>query len=295
MKVLITGGSGFVGKNVKESLEKAGGYTICAPSSTELDCLDVTAVTRCLESGNYDYVLHFAAYGDAVKKDRDHTKILEYNLRMYHNFAINADKFGRMIYTGSGAEYGKNRPITNVREEEKGAYVPVDPYGLFKYTVDELTAHSHNIYNLRLFGIFGKHEDWKTKFISNCCCKSIFGLPLSIRQNCRFDYIWIDDFCRMLEQFMKLKHPRYHTYNAVNGKSIELKELAELVGRISGHGSQIFICREGYANDYTADNGRMMRELQGFQYTKTETAVQELYHYYEEHRDIFDLYSLIYS
>ena len=107
-KILITGASGFVGRNVKEYLEQTEKYEIYAPTSSELNCLDEQAVV------NFDYVLHFAVYGDAIDKTKDGSKTLEYNLRIYLNFARNAHLFGRMYYTGSGAEYDKRYPICSV-------------------------------------------------------------------------------------------------------------------------------------------------------------------------------------
>lgn len=65
MNILLTGGSGFVGKNVKEYLQ-AKGYQIYAPSSHELDCLDEIAVREHLLHHKYDLILCFAVYGDGM-------------------------------------------------------------------------------------------------------------------------------------------------------------------------------------------------------------------------------------
>lgn len=295
MKILLTGGSGFVGRNVKEYLDGQG-YDVFAPSSRELDCLNEEEVRGHLEQNYYDTILHFAVYGDGIDKSKDGTKILEYNLRMFINFARHSQLYGKMIYTGSGAEYDKRFPISMVRESDLMSHtVPVDQYGLMKYTVNQMIEKSDNIYNLRLFGIFGKYEYWKTKFISNVCCKSIHGLPLTLRQNCYFDYIWIDDFCRMLEQFMKLGLPRFHSYNAVSGMRVDLLSLANIVNELADVRQQIIVCKDGYANEYTASNDRILQELPDMQFTDIRESVKILYSWYKQHQDEIDKYSLIYG
>lgn len=295
MKILLTGGSGFVGRNVKEYLIGRG-YDVYAPTSRELDCVDELRVVECLKSKDYDIVLHFAVYGDGIDKSKDGTRILDYNLRIFHNFYVHSDLYGRMIYTGSGAEYDKRYPIVSVTEEDiKNHSIPVDQYGLMKYTVNRMIEQSENIYNLRLFGIFGKYEYWKTKYISNLCCKSLKGLPLSLRRNCYFDYLWIDDFCKVLETFMKLEKPCYHTYNAVRGERIDLYSLAELVNEVSDIKQKIIVCEEGFANEYTANNDRILQEIPEIRFTEMRDAVKELYLWYKEHIDDIDTLSLIYG
>lgn len=294
-KILLTGGTGFVGRNVKEYLEQKD-YMVYAPSSRQLDCLDENAVKEHLRLNYYDIILHFAVYGDGIDKTKDGKKVLEYNLRIFTNFAKCSDLFGKMIYTGSGAEYDKRYPIHMVKEEDLAErMIPTDQYGLMKYVANQMIEKSDNIFNLRLFGIFGKYEYWKTKFISNLCCKSLKGLPLSIRKNCYFDYLWIDDFCKMLEKFMQLEKPQYHTYNAVRGERIDLLSLAEIVNELADTKQEIIVCQEGYANEYTANNDRICKELPDLRFTDMKEAVSALYAWYRLHQDEIDVYSLIYG
>lgn len=295
MKILLTGGSGFVGRNVKEYLENRR-YDIYAPNSRQLDCLDEAEVAECLKNGHYDVILHFAVYGDGIDKKKDGTKVLEYNMRMFQNFYLHSDLFGKMIYTGSGAEYDKRYPIISVTENDlKYHSIPIDQYGLLKRTVNSLIEQSRNIYNLRLFGIFGKYEYWQTKFISNLCCKSLKGLPLSIRKNCYFDYLWIDDFCKLIELFLRIKEPRYHVYNAVSGKKTSLYDIAVIVNEIASEERDILLCNEGWANEYTANNERIKQELPSWNVTDIRKAMVGLYKWYQEHIEEIDTYSLIYG
>jgi len=298
MKILITGGSGFVGRNVKEHLEerisKGEDIEITAPTSRELDCVDEEAVAGLLKEKHFDLVLNFAVYADSPENDRDGSRILEYNLRIFHNFAKHSDLYERMFYTGSGAEFDKRYDIHLAKEEEVGKTIPVSQYGLMKYTVNEIIERSDNIYNLRLWGIYGKYEYYPTKFISNICCKTIKGLPLSIRQNVFFDYLWIDDFLRILDVFME-KELKYHSYNMCTGEPIDLISLAETVRQVSGRDTGLYVCRDGLAKEYTASNERLLEELGGsFDYTPVKDAVKKLYDWYVENEEIIDIYKLIY-
>lgn len=295
-KILITGASGFVGRNVKEYLEKKSEeFLIYAPSSKELNCIEETEVKTYLETHHFDIILHFAVYGDGIDKSKDRTKSLEYNLRIFLNFAKCSNLYGKMIYTGSGAEYDKRYPIIDVKETEFGNSVPVDQYGLMKYTVNQIIEQSSNIYNLRLFGIFGPYEYWPTKFISNICCKTIKNLPLSIYRNVYFDYLWIEDFCEMLYRFLRIEQPKYHSYNAVHGEKIDLLSICKKLNEISGKNLPIYVCNEGMGNEYTASSQRIVDELGGFQYTDKTEAIHKLYQWYCEREDTIEISKLIYG
>lgn len=291
-KILITGASGFVGRNVKEYLQNSS-YIIFAPNSRELDCLDEKAVEAYLVKNKIDIVLHFAVYGDGIDKLKDGSKVLEYNLRFFYNFAKCSHLYQKMFYTGSGAEFDKRFPICDVVEEDFGKTIPVDQYGLMKYTINQYIEKSDNIYNLRLFGIFGKYEYYPVKFISNVCCKAIKGLPFSMRQNVYFDYLWIDDFCRMLEKIMN-KELQHHSYNIVSGQKISLLDICEIVSYISGKDISVFVCKDGLANEYTASNVRFVSEFNDFSYTPIEKSIQKLYSWYVNNEKMIDVYKLLY-
>lgn len=292
MKILITGANGFVGRNVKEYLRRSEAYDIYAPSSGELNCIDEECVTDYLKKNKFDCVLHFAVYVARRDNDKDKNRELEYNLRMFYNFAKNSDYYGKMFYAGSGAEYDKRYGISKVVEHDIGRTIPTDQYGLMKYIIGQQIEASRNIYNLRLFGIFGKYEDYSSKFISNVCCKAIKGIPLSMRQNVYFDYLWVEDFCRMLEAFLK-KEPLYHTYNMVSGTSISLKGICEVVSRVSSKRLPVFVCKDGSGNEYTASNERFLKEFPDFRFTDIEEAIKNLYKWYQDNENI-SIYQLLY-
>lgn len=292
-KVLLIGGSGFIGRNIVEYFQDSDKYDIVAPSSKELNILDEEKVTKYLQDNYFDIVLNFAIYGDGIDKTKDGTKMLEYNLRMFLNFEKNSHLYGKMYYSGSGAEYDKRFDIIDVREEDEGKSIPIDQYGLMRYTVDKIIRASSNIYNLKIFGIFGKYEQWERRFISNCCCRAIKGLPLKIRKNLYFDYLYIEDFCRILEKLMDIT-PKEHSINVTRGNKIDLYSLAKIVKDISKKNLDIIICEDGLGNEYTACNDKLICEIGDFEYTNMRDAIIQLYKWYEEHEKEILLIKLLY-
>lgn len=293
--VLILGGSGFLGRHIKEYIVKNNSmYEIDSPSSKELDLINEEEVTKYLKNKYYDIILHCAVHNPVNNKNRDKNKSLDYSLKMFFNFEKNQHLFGKMIYFGSGAEFDKRRDLRKVNEEKFGDSIPVDEYGFAKYIINKSIINSDNIYNLRLFGIYGKYENWTCKFISNICCKAIKGIPLTIRQNVFFDYLYIDDFLKILDYFLE-NTPKYKDYNICTGKGVDLKTYAEIVRKISNKNLPIYIGKEGLAKEYTGNNSRLISEIGDFNYVSEEEAIKKLYTWYEENQEKIELLPLLYQ
>lgn len=294
MKLLIIGCNGFVGRNLYEYFQQKSTFSVEGTTSRDLNLLDENAVYKWLKEGKYDIIIHAAVYNPRVGMGKEPDKELEYDLRMFYNIAKYHDLYGKMLYFGSGAEYDKRFPICSVTEEEWEREIPENIYGFAKYVINQQIEKSENIYNLRIFGLFGKYENWKATFISGALCKALKNLPITIRKNVYFDYLYINDFCKMVERFIKLEKPRYHSYNITSGKRIDLITLAEIVKKVSEKEVPIIVCSEGLANEYTADNSRLIEEIGQEPLTAYEIAVKELYEFYKSREKDIDLMSLLY-
>ena len=132
MKILITGSSGFIGKNLYENLKDK--YTIFAPVHRELNLLNYKATENYLSKHNIDIVIHAA-----VKVGDD---VLETTLRMYLSILRNIDQLKKFIHLGSGAEYDKSRDLIKIKESDWGKKIPVDNYGLAKYTCSQIAQNN---------------------------------------------------------------------------------------------------------------------------------------------------------
>lgn len=295
-KILIVGKNGFVGRNLYEYLQKdkEQNYEITAVGRQELNILDEYRVKDFLSSGRYDVVIHAAIHNSRMDATKSPELELENDLRMFYNFERNRDLFGKMLYFGSGAEFDKSKEIVSVVEEAKINGIPQNAYGLSKYIIGKAIRGTDNIYNLRIFGLFGKYENWRKTFISGACCKAVKNVPITIRQNVWFDYLYIDDFCRIVEWFLE-STPKYQEYNIVTGRKIDLISIAQIVLQVSGKELPVYVCKEGLANEYTADNTRLLTEIGEFIFTDLEESIRSLYQWYKENSGMIDMTSLLYQ
>jgi len=284
MKVLVTGGSGFIGRNVAEYL--ASKHSVYAPSRRELDLMDENQVTSYLRNHSFDVIIH-AAGKPGHRNAKNPSSICFVNSRIFFNLYQNREWFGKMLVTGSGAIYDMRNYQPKMKETFAGMHIPADEHGLFRYMTDHFIAGCDNIVDLRLFGVFGKYEDYAIRFISNAICKTLFDLPITIRQNRRFDYLYINDLHPIVEFFMK--HELLNSdYNITPDKSVELLQLAEKVRNISGKELPILVAQEGMGLEYSGDNSRLRHEMHDLKFTDLDVAIKELYDWYSYYRDQVD-------
>ena len=282
--LLITGASGFIGRNLAEQLRRD--YDVTAPSRAELDLGDEEAVRQMFESGRFDVVLHCAT----VRSNRmtgEPASLFGGNCRMFFNLVRHRAHFGRMLYFGSGAEYDRRHYLPRMREEYFDTYTPIDGYGLSKYVCAKYCEQLANVTNLRLFGVFGKYEAWQVRFISNACCRVIHGLPITIRRDVLFDYLYVDDLAAIVKWF--IEHPASHrAYNVCTGTSVLLSALAKIVAEVSNRNPEILVREAGLGTEYSGDNARMLAEIGGFRFTDLRQSISELYRWYEVHQAEID-------
>lgn len=294
MKVLIFGSNGFIGKNIKEYLQRFSKYELLCPTRKELDLLDEDTVYQYLKTNIPDVIVNAAVCRNPLYfQNMNSASELEQDIRMFYILEKYSKYYGKMLYFGSGAEYNKSRNIVNIAEDDFIHNIPTTQYGLAKYVIGRSIDQSISLYNLRIFGLFGKYENWKNTFISGCCCKVLKKIPITIRQNVFFDYMYIDDFCAIVRWFID-NTPVFHTYNVVTGKKIDLITIANLVKRLAQVDVPIYVCKPGLANEYTASNLRLLNEMGDITFTDMQQSISELLKYYRGIEDQIDMMSLLY-
>jgi UDP-glucose 4-epimerase len=281
--VLITGGSGFIGRNLVEALETH--YNILAPRHAELDLLDFKALLAFVQKNKVDIIIHAAVHVPMVNGAE---KEYYTDMVMFLNIERISHLVEKILYFGSGAEFDKRFDIRMVVEEDIGKSIPVSEYGLAKYTMNMLAKRSENMYNLRLFGIFGKYELWSIKFLSNLCCKAAFDLPLTVRSDCYFDFLFIEDLPSIVRWFIE-NAPKHHDYNVCHGAEFLLTQLAEMVKKASKKDLPIVLLSPERNLDYSAHNLRLHGEMGSLHITDMAASLLKLYHYYASNRSKIDV------
>lgn len=285
MRVLVTGGSGFIGRNIKESY-LAQKYTIVAPSRIELDCSDDKSVDAFFKKQSFDIVIH-SATKPGHRNAADTSNLFLTNSRMMFNLLKHQSSWGKFINMGSGAIYDMQNYLPKMPETYFGTHIPKDEHGYNKYIFGKLLPSLNNVYDFRIFGIFGKYEDYAIRFISNAICKSIFDLPITLRQNKKFDYLYVNDLMPILEHFIE-NTPAEKSFNITPNNSIELLDVAKLVKQVSAKNIEIKVEQEGFGLEYSGDNSLLKSEIKNLQFTPIKDAVHELYIWYLENKNMIN-------
>jgi UDP-N-acetylglucosamine 4-epimerase len=179
-KILVTGGAGFIGSNLCESLLRLNNKVVCLDNFTTgkranltsflnhpnfiLIKGDIRNLQDCMLATNeVDYVLHQAALGSVPRSIKDPITSNEVNVGGFLNMLVASRDHGvkRFIYAASSSTYGDSESMPKV-EEVIGK--PLSPYAVTKY-VNELyaeifsTTYGLETIGLRYFNVFGKKQD----------------------------------------------------------------------------------------------------------------------------------------
>lgn len=179
-RVLVTGGAGFIGSNLIESLLNTGNSVVCLDNFStgkrenikgfieipgfKLIEGDIRNYDDCLKAvTGVEYVFHQAALGSVPRSIKDPVSTTDVNIGGFVKMLFASKEAGikRFIYAASSSTYGDHPDLPKV-EDKIGK--PLSPYGITKY-VDELfasnfaSAYGIEVIGLRYFNVFGRRQD----------------------------------------------------------------------------------------------------------------------------------------
>jgi nucleoside-diphosphate-sugar epimerase len=235
MKVIVTGGGGFVGRNVARCLRKLG-HDVVAPTHQELDMTDLTKCMTYFHANNVEAVVHTAFKGHFSSQNQ-HQDFVE-NIKMYEVLTW-LDDYRPTIIIGSGAEFDRRFDIDQAEEDSVFNSWPVDLYGLSKniiskralglaqYNEDE--QEIHDPYVLRLFGCFGSDEP-DFRFIKRSILRLKQGLPIEVLKNKDMDFFFVDDVATVIDKVITTRSNNLRHLNLVYQNDFNRKETLAGVG-----------------------------------------------------------------
>lgn len=271
--ILLTGSGGFIGSHLKEYLQNK--YNLFTPRSFELNLLDGLSVKKYIETNKINFIIHSASCGVRITADATIEDVAKPNLEMFNNLADCVNPNCPMITFGSGAEYDKSRPLQKIKEEDFGKSIPKDPYGYSKYLISKEIEKQENILNLRIFGIYGQGED--ASRVTSCIINdNLNHRPITLNQNVVFDFIWIDDFCKIVEHFIE-KPTKEKFINVSPTESIQIVDLANIVNDFSDFKSEIIIKNKGLNKEYTGNNNKLIKEIKDIKFTSYKESMKNFY------------------
>lgn len=279
--VLIIGGTGFIGRNLRQYFEENTGYLVLAPTRKELNLLDDQACKTYLSSKRPDFVIHSAV---------DITSV-ENSLKMFFNIFNEHDSYGQLIQLGSGAEYDRRVYQPKMDESRFGISIPIDTYGLAKYLIarELKSSINQNSINLRLFGIYGNHENYSRRFISNNICRALAGSPVALNRDMLFDYIHVDDLGKFLADLLPKLPLQCNDYNFCTGNPISLREIGLVVQQVMDQRQSIMIKQDGFNPEYSGSPEKLFSEIGQFSFSPIQNKIIELVNFYQQNMTQADL------
>jgi len=279
MKIIVTGGSGFLGRHLCRALAQAGhqikNIDLKANPEFETVIADVRDEQKMLiEIKDADLVFHLASLIQAGESVEQPKKYVDYNINGTISVleAMRQNGIKTFIFSSSAAIYGEPK---RVPIQEDDCTIPINPYGMTKLAMEALLssyvdAHDFTGIALRYFNLYGPEEHHVPethaiprfiKQIYNDETVTVWGDGGHQR-----DYVYIGDIVNAHLKAIELaqKQPQqYHYLNLSNENPASVLDIVRLIEKIMNKQAKIehFPPRPGDPRVLVADASKAHQEL----------------------------------
>lgn len=252
-RIMVTGGAGFLGRNVVKKLKEHGAADVFVLRSAEYDLRDASAVHDAIETARPDIIVHMAAVVGGIGANRENPGLFLYdNAMMGLNLIEEARKAGvaKVVTIGTVCSYPKFAPVP-FREEDLWDGYPEEtnaPYGIAKKLILAQGQAYRQQYGMNCVflipvNLYGPEDNFDPssshvipalikKFVeardNGDASVEVWGTGSASRE-----FVYVDDAA----EGIALATERYDGDDPVNigaGFEITIKELAELIKELTG-------------------------------------------------------------
>ncbi len=212
-RILLTGGTGFVGANLARRLLRDGHtvHLLVRPEHAAwrianirsdvrlhlVDLSDAQAVTKTIEEIKPEWIFHLAAHG-AYSWQTDVAQIFQTNLLGTIHLVEACVKAGfeSFIHSGSSSEYGyKNSAPSETEWLEPNSHYAVAKAAATLYCRYTAQARKANVTTLRFYSAFGPYED-ENRLMPTLIRHSLRGeWPPLVNPDTARDFVYVEDVC----------------------------------------------------------------------------------------------------
>jgi UDP-glucose 4-epimerase len=266
VKLLVTGGAGYVGSVCAAHLVDAGhdvtvlddlstGHKDAVPDGARFVEADLADAADDVLAEGFDGVLHFAAkslVGESVQRPE-----LYWNGNVVTSFrlleAMRRNRTPRLVFSSTAATYGEPEQVP-IREDAPTR--PTNPYGASKLAIDHAigsyaAAHGLAAVSLRYFNVAGAHGRFGERHtVETHLIPLVLQVASGTRESvqvygedwptpdgtCVRDYIHVDDLADA--HLLALEHAqpsRHAIYNLGSGSGFSVREVVEACRAVTGH------------------------------------------------------------
>ena len=264
MRILVTGGAGFIGSHVADRLLAEGhavtvmddlsnGRRENVPAQSEFHHLDIRTpeAAALVHDGRFDAIAHLAAQMDVRKSVEDPMHDAQVNVLGTLNLLEAVRRTGRLDATRfvfastGGAIYGDAAPPPNAEDVHKE---PDSPYAIAKHSVEQYLSYYARIHGLRAVAlrfanVYGPRQDphGEAGVVAIFCNKLLADAPLTIfgDGNQTRDYVYVGDVADAMVRAIGYTPPtsagmNARAFNIGTGIPTSVRDLASALMETAG-------------------------------------------------------------
>lgn len=274
MRILVTGGSGYIGKAFIKRYRKQ--FDIVAPTHEQMDLTDARSIEKQFKTARFDAVLHLAGLEERGKR----APLEADNLIMFKNIQYMAIAHGvkKLITVGEGAEFDRSKPIVDCTEDMFGRYIPTDGYGLGRYLISLLASKDKITTVLRIFGVYGAGGGTNRPINRIVAAGARGKKQIVIDRDKTVSAVHIDDATRVIAEFIRGDYAK-GDYNLVSGDKMSYLAIAKTVKRLvrrDGGDIEIVVKNPEPDNEYSASNEKLL-SVMPTRFVSMQTGIKKLY------------------